>query len=308
MAAILKRIPLPISGLILGIAGLGNLVQSDGDVFRNILGVIAGLLFILYSLKLAFFPKIVRGELSNPVMASVFPTYPMSMVLLSTYVKPFSFNVAFGMWVLGFTLHLGLIIWFCRTFVVRFNINEVFPTWFIVFVGVGIGSVTANVFGMEEIGRIGFRFGLISYLILLAVILFRVIKVRQMPEPTLPTLMIFAAPASLCLAGYINSFPEKSLGMVYFLMSFSLAFYLLALVIFPRLVKLKFYPSFSGFTFPLVISGTGIKLANGFLGEADLVIPLLKYLVNFQEAIAVLVTLYVLGKYVGFFFNTGLEI
>ena len=59
-------------------------------------------------------------------------------------------------------------------------------------------------------------------------------------------------------------FSEKSIGMVYLLMAFSLIFYIVAIALLPKLLKLKFYPSYSAFTFPMVISGIGIKLANGF--------------------------------------------
>ena len=71
----------------------------------------------------------------------------------------------------------------------------------------------------------------------------------------------------------------------------------------PRLLRLKFYPSYSAFTFPLVLSGFGLKLANGFLVKSGLTIPLLKYAVNFEEIVATTLTLYVLVRYIGFLFT-----
>jgi len=289
-----------MAGLILGLAALGNLLQSYGEALRNAFGIISGLLLILYIAKVIAYPSQVKEELTNPVVASVFPTLSMAIMVLSTYLKPLSASLAFGVWVVGIVLHAVLILWFTRQFVLNFNIKKVFPSWFIVFVGIAVGSVTSGAHGMESIGQVAFWFGFITYLILLCVVLYRVLKVKEMPEPTLPTLTILAAPGSLCLAGYMNAFPEKSLGMVYLLMAFSLVFYVVALVLLPKLLQLKFYPSYSAFTFPLVISGMGIKLANGFLVKANMAVPILKYVVNFEEIVAAVLTLYVLVRYLGF--------
>ena len=299
----IKKVPLPMTGLILGVAALGNLVQSYSNVFRSILGLIAGLLLILLIAKLVAYPQQVKEELANPVVASVFPTLSMAVMVFSTYLKPFSPSIAFGAWVIGIALHALLILWFSKNHLVNFSIKKVFPSWYIVYVGIAVGSVTANVHGMENIGQAAFWFGFISYLILICPVLFRVLKIKEIPEPALPTLMILAAPGSLCLAGYINSFPGKNIFMVYLLMAFSLVFYIVAIVLLPRLLRLKFYPSYSAFTFPLVISGIGLKLANGFLVKSGLTIPLLKYAVNFEEIVATTLTLYVLVRYIGFLFT-----
>lgn len=297
-----KKVPLPMAGLILGLAALGNLVQSYSGVLRSVLGIISVLLLILLLAKIFSYHQQVKEELTNPVVASVFPTLSMAIMVLSTYLKAFSPSAALVTWVIGMVLHAALIIWFTKQFVLNFNIKKVFPSWYIVFVGIVVGSVTANAHGMEPIGQAAFWFGFISYLILICLVLYRIIKVKEMPEPTLPTLTILAAPGSLCLAGYMSSFPEKSMGMVYLLMTFSLVFYIVAIVLLPKLLKLKFYPSYSAFTFPLVISGIGIKLSNGFLVNASQAIPALKFVVNFAELLATVLTLYVLFKYIGFLF------
>ncbi len=297
-----KKIPLPMTGLILGVAALGNLVQSYGDVFRNILGLIAGLLLILLIAKLVAYPQQVKEELANPVVASVFPTLSMAIMVFSTYLKPFSPVIAFGVWAVGIVLHALLIFWFSKNHLVNFNIKKIFPSWYIVYVGIAVGGVTANAHGMEGIGKAAFWYGFTSYLLLICPVLYRVLKVKEIPEPALPTLMILAAPGSLCLASYMNSFPEKSIFMVCLLMAFSLVFYIAAIALLPRLLKLKFYPSYSAFTFPSVISGIGLKLANGFLVKSGFTIPLLKYAVNFEEIVATALTLYVLAKYIGFLF------
>jgi exfoliative toxin A/B len=300
MDTILKKYPVPITGLILGLAAVGNLIQSYGEIYRIIFGIISAILYIIMLIKLVKFKSGVQESLQNPVVASVFPTFSMATMLLAAYLKPLSQALAFILWSAGVILHIALIIWFSKKFVLSFKMKQVFPSWFIVYVGVVVASVTAPAFKMNLVGQLAFWFGLIAYVILLPIVIYRTIKVKEMPEPTLPTLIIFAAPASLLLAGYMNSFETKNMAMVLLLMSLSILMYIAVLIILPKLLKLKFYPSYSAFTFPLIISGIAMKLTNGFFTKSGNPIVWLKYLVTFQEIIAVVITIYVLFKYIYF--------
>jgi len=300
MNEFLKKYPVPIVGLMLGLAGAGNLVQSYGDVYRNIFGVISAILLILIVAKMIKYPKGVAEALDNPVVGSVFPTFSMAIMLLSTYIKPYAGQLAYIMWLIGVLIHVILILWFTKKFVLSFKIKQVFPSWFIVYVGIVVASVTAPAFSMQIVGKVSFWFGFITYLILLPIVIYRVLKVKEMPEPTLPTLAIFAAPASLLLAGYMNSFKDKNMTIVWFLVALSIILYVAVIIKMFNLLKLKFYPSYSAFTFPLIISGIAMKLTNGFLTKSGQGIPSLQYLIKFQEVVGVLIVIYVLTKYIQF--------
>jgi exfoliative toxin A/B len=300
MNRIVKKIPIPIVGLMLGLAACGNLVLSYGDIYRNIFGIISGIILLLVLIKIIMYPKEVKESLNNPVVASVFPTFSMAIMLLATYLKPYAGSLALGMWVIGIIIHLILMLSFTKNYVVNFNVNKVFPSWFIVYVGIVVSSVTSPAFNMIHIGQIAFWFGFISYFILLPIVLYRVTKVKNIPEPALPTIVILSAPASLCLAGYMNAFQEKNLGIVYLLLALSQITYILILLTLPKLLKFKFYPSYSAFTFPLVISGISLKLTDGFLTNLGNTIALFKYLVKFEEIVAVVMVLYVLFRYLNF--------
>jgi exfoliative toxin A/B len=303
MKQIVKKLPVPIVALMLALAATGNLVLSYGNAYRNIFGVLSAIILILVLIKIVQYPKSVAESLNNPVVASVFPALSMGIMLIATYIKPFAASLAFGVWIIGLILHIILIIYFTKKYVISFNIKKVFPSWFIVYVGIVVGSVTAPAFNMTNIGQILFWFGFISYLILLPIVLNRVLKVKGIPEPALPTIVIFSAPASLCLAGYMNSFQDKNMFIVWLLLILSQFTLLCVLLQLPRLLKLPFYPSYSAFTFPLVISAISIKLTNGFLTNAGKSIAILKYLVKFEEFIAVIMVLYVLLKYINFLFS-----
>lgn len=267
-------------------------------MYHSIFGIISAILLILIIAKIIKYPKDVIESLANPLVASVFPAFSMGIMLLSTYVKVYSVSLAFTIWIIGIALHITLILWFTKKFVFNFIIKQVFPSWFVVYVGIVVASVTGPAYKVVNVGQIAFWFGFVTYLILLPIVLYRIIKVKQLPEQSLPTLAILSAPASLLLAGYMNSFKIKDMTMVWFLMVLSIIMYVTVIIILFKLLKLKFYPSYSGFTFPLVISGIGIKLTNRFLNNSGQPMPSLQYLVKFQEVIGVILTLYVLIRYI----------
>lgn len=294
-----KKLPLPIAGTALGFATLGNVLASYNPMFKTLSGLISGLLVVLITLKIIILPKPCQEAMSSPVVAGTMATYPMALMILSTYLQ--KGPIAVSIWAFGILLHSALILWFTNQFIFKgFDIGKVFPTWFIVYVGIASGAVSAPYHNQKGIGMAAFWFGLITYLILLAVVSYRTVKVGKIPNPALPTLMIYAAPASLLLAGYINSADSKSLLLVYLMLTLSVLMYLAALAMLPRLLKLPFFPSYSAFTFPFVISALAEKLTNGFLIKSGNTIPFLDGFVLFQVILASALCLYVLIRFVQF--------
>jgi len=300
MNSIIKRIPIPTAGLILALAAAGNLMSTYGYAYRYSFGISAAILLILFIIKIMYLPKSLIEGFENPVIASVMPTFSMSLMILATYIKPFLPTAALVVWVLGLMLHALLIICFTMKYILNFNVKKVFPSYFIVYVGIVCGSVTAPVFGMSNLGQYIFWFGFAAYLLLLPIILYRVLSVKEIQEPAIPTITILAAPASLCLAGYLNSFQEKNLMIIVFLSILSTVMLISVLTYMPKMLKLKFYPSYSAFTFPFVITGIAFKGAYAFLVKAGIEISSILYLVKFLEAWSVSMVLYVLARYVSF--------
>ncbi len=294
----LKRYPIPIAGLILGLFALGNLIQSYSAEARLALGIIALVLYVPYLLKILFLNVKLSEPLDNPVAASVFPTFTMATMLLAAYVKPYCPECANIIWYAGVICHVLLIIWFTFKFVLRnFAIKKVFPSWFIVYVGIAVASVSAPVTGRLDIGQYAFWFGLITYILLLIVVCKRVFLVGEIPAPAQPTTVIFAAPASLLLAGYMVSFPEKNSLIVYALLACSIFFWVVGMLYLFKTFSFAFIPSHSAFTFPLVISALAVKLSANFTG-----LSWQDILYEIQTVIALVVVLWVLIRYVMFLF------
>lgn len=300
MKDLMKKLPIPISGLMLALAAIGNLVQSYGDNYRYAFGAISATILILLTAKLLMFPKALSEGLENPVVASVIPTFSMGIMILSTYLKVFNGSMAFGLWIIGLVIHIILMISFAKKYLIKFNIKKVFPSYFVVYVGIVVASVTAPLHNMASLGQAIFWFGFIAYLALLPFVIYRVFVTKEIPEPAIPTITIFAAPASLCLAGYLNSFQQKNIIMVGLLAILAIGMFISVLIYMPRMLRLKFYPSYSAFTFPFVISAIAVKGTNNFLNNIGRGITGLIYVVRFMEFWAVLMVLYVLVRYIMF--------
>lgn len=297
---IIKKIPIPLAGLMLALAAAGNLVSTYGTKYKNIFGCLAALVLLALLAKIITDPKDIKESLKNPLIASVAPTFTMGLMILSTYIKPILSGLSLAIWILSLLLHCLLIIYFTQKFILNFDIKKVFPSYFIVYVGLVVASITAPAYKLNNVGQVIFWFGFISYICLLIVVLYRLFVIKQIPEPALPTIVIMAAPASLCLAGYLASFQNKNIYIVGFLGVLSLIMFLGVIIYIPKLLLLKFYPSYSSFTFPLVISAIAMKQTNIFLLKIHKPISGLIYFVKFQEALAVLIVLYVFVRYIQF--------
>ncbi|MEG2017429.1 MAG: C4-dicarboxylate ABC transporter [Clostridium sp.] len=229
-------------------------------------------------------------------------TGEMAMMILAGYLKPYSASAGVGLWWLGVIIHVGLIILYTKNFIVGFNINKIFPSTFIVYVGIAAASITAPAFGLERVGQGIFWFALAALIVLVFVIGYRVFVVKGIPEPAMPTMVIFAAPAALTLAAYLNSFTEKNISMIYFLAVLVGVLYVVGLLFLAKGLTLKFYPSYAAFTFPMVISAIAIKGTNVALMNSGKGIAWLQYVVKVQEFIATIIVIYVLVRFIIFIF------
>lgn len=297
---LIKRIPLPMAGLMLAFAAIGNLLESYGSGYRWFFGIISLILLIVIIMKILVDPGSIKEGLSNPVIASVMPTFSMGVILLAGYLKTFAPAPALYIWILGITLHIAMMAVFTKKHILGRKVQSYMPSYFIVYVGIVTVSVTAPVFERVEIGQLAFWFGLIAFVLLLYPVMNRIFKIKNIPEPAQPTVMILAAPMSLLLAGYLRSFPEKSVWVLGILGIISLLLFSIAVSFLPKLFKLKFYPSYSAFTFPVVITAIAIKGLFTVLSKAQPVPSALFYLVNLLELGSLLIVFYVFLRYIAF--------
>ena len=298
----LKRVPLPLSGVALGFVALGNLLAAYNMSFKVICGVLAFIGLILITGKYLSDIEAFTTDMKNPVIASVSGTYTMALMLLAVYVKPVVPAFAIALWYIAIVLHFILIIYFTLNIVLKIKLPDemmkIAASFFIVYVGIVVASVTVPAFKNMALGQICFWIGFILYIPFFIYVSYRYIKLGNKKIEAKALACIYAAPASLCVAGYISSFEQKNILFLGGLYIFSLLMYLVgtavAIDLFVSFVKnndFKFYPSLAGLTFPFVISAIATKQFNAVLTKTDIqmwIRPALPLIFNIELVIAIL--------------------
>lgn len=300
--SVFKRIPVPICAVILGMFGLGNLIQSYSEGLRLLCGAVGAVLMVIFLIGVVLDLKKFLGEMENPIMASVFCAFPMAVMMLATYVKPYIGASAKGIWFAGVAIHVVMILYFTVKFVLHFSIEKVFASWFVVYVGIAMAGITASAFGTESIGSACVWFGVVALVVLLILVTMRYVK-KPVPDPAKPVICIYAAPTSLCIAGYIQSVTPKSLSLLTVLWAVATVLFLLACVKFVQYFKLPFFPSYAAYTFPFVISAIASKQLMACAANMGSPMGFLSTVVLVETIIATCTTLYALIRYLVFLFT-----
>ena len=293
----IEKIPIPLCGLILAFFSLGNLLNDTHPLLKAICGTIGMIFLILILLKLVIYPEKIRQDFKNPVIASNSGTFSMSLMILSTYLITFIPDIAYSIWILGVALHILLIVYFTHHFIIHnFDISTVYPSYWIVFVGITMGAITAHAHNLDEIGFIFFLVGFIGMILTLPLVIYRYIKHKDIPNANKPLICIFTAVMSILIVGYLNSYNNISIEFLIGMYTFACMFYIFALAKFIEYRNLEFYPSFAAFTFPFVISGLATK---GVMSKTGFNI-ILNNVLSIETVIATAIVVYVTIKYIKF--------
>lgn len=302
MQDLIKKVPIPTAGVALGLAALGILLQPLHESIHVICGIAAVLLVALLAAKIALFPQLIKDDLRNSILASVSATLFMVLMQLSTYLAPLSLYAALGLWVFAVSAHLALIVWFSWRFFRNFKLHEVFPTYFICYVGIIVASVTSPTFGLQAVGYGLFWFGFACYVVLLGLVTYRYAK-HEIPESARPLFCIYTAPMSLSIVGYLATANNPNVIFVATMLVLAQILLVVVLVRLPHLLRLKFYPSYAAMTFPFVITATALgKSLAFFQAQGFVVSPLFDILLYVEMALAAAMVVYVFGHYLRFFF------
>ena len=298
----IRNVPIPICGLAVGLASLDRFLSQNYDFYEyNIFAAFSAIMIFLFAMRVVTDIKGIKKDLESPILFSILSTCPMTLLILATYLFEVSDVTGQVLWLASLAWVFAMMPIFFVRFVVKFDINKVFPSWFVMFVGSVVSSITSVAVGFTDIGRIVFWFGLISYAILMPVISYRALIVRKIPEPAIPNLAIFAAPANLLLAGYITVYGSSASDIIVGVLAvIGMVCYIAVLAYMPFMLKRKFYPAYGAFTFPMVISMTSISLIGAFYGLSYGWYDAFK---TISVAIAIAVVTYVLVRYLIFFIS-----
>ncbi|MCG9078652.1 TDT family transporter [Laribacter hongkongensis] len=295
----LAKVPTPMGGLALGIASLGwaweNLMPAHG-LFQLAGAGVAAILLLLLLAKFMHHPRLLWVDLQNPVAGSVMPTIAMALMVIAKAVSLFSLPVAEAVWLFAIALHLVFLAIFSYHRFRAFRLHHMVPSWFVPPVGIIVAAVTFPGGSWLWLAQLICWFGIICYLVMLPVMLYRLVFSAEVPDAAKPTIAILAAPASLSLAGYLTVFATPSPLMVGLLAGIAVLMTAIIYLFFLRLLRLPFSPGYSAFTFPMVIGATALYKLSVLIGNwgfAARYAEQVHALATFELIVAALVIAYV---------------
>lgn len=297
----IKRMPMSIGGLALGLVSLGNLL---GGSIAPVLAMISAVIMILFLIKIFTQPDLVSLELQNTIGASVAPTFAMAMVMLSRYVALWiDYKAGALLFYGGIILHLILLIYFTKNYRKAINSRDVYGSFMIVYGSFGAGAIVAPFFDAYWIGKIVWMVGMIGYLPLLLLVLYKDFRTPETDEAKMPLFCVAAANGGLLLTGYYNSFRGFNTIFIIFMIVLGQLVYFTALNKLRKYLRLRFYPSYSSFTFPFVINATALKMTAEYFEGLGYNMVFLKTLTMVEVAIATILVIYVFIMYMRFLFT-----
>jgi len=263
----LKNLPISFFSSVMGLCGLAIALQKADILFADdhwlsvssvgdavgFLGITVFIaLTVVYVMKLIHYPEMVSAELSHPVKMSFGASITVSLLLLSITTLHLAPAVSEVLLVAGAVMHLmytmyALNSWIHKT---HYEIKHISPAWFIPVVGNILVPVAGVAHGYTEISWFYFSVGLLFWLVLFTIIIYRMIFHHPLPDKLLPTLFIMIAPPAVGFISYVKlTGGLDGFGrMLYFSALFMT---LLLLMQIPRFVRLPFYLSWWAYSFPL---------------------------------------------------------
>lgn len=254
---------------------------------------------ILYGLKWIRYSDAVRAEFNHPVKLSFFPTISISLLLLSIVYLKDAPMFSQGLCAFGGLLHLSFTVVILGRWVEQtsFTVESVNPAWFIPIVGNILVPISATHHFPMEISWLFFSVGLIFWLQLATIVLYRKVFHTPIPQKFAPTYFILIAPPALGFLSYTNLNGGVLDAMAQVLYHFGLFTTVFVFYLSRKVYSYKFFLSFWAYSFPLAamtvasfkywrisqLSTYGV-IAQGLYGILTLVILLLLY----RTAVAVL--------------------
>lgn len=282
----LAHLPVSLFSTVMGLTGLAiawqkaNVALGVSAVVWQSIALFASAVFVgllaIYALKIARYPVAVLGEWKHPVRVNFFPTISISLLLLGIVWMESAPTLAFPLWIAGSTIHLGftfaiLSSWMYHT---HYDIKHANPAWFIPVVGNLFVPVCGVRFASAELAWFFFSIGMIFWIVLMTIVLYRIFFHDPIPPRLLPTLFILLAPPAVGFIAYGALVPElDGFARVLYYTALFLTLLLGSNVL--RFVRGGFFISAWAYSFPLAATTiatfamakrSGISVFNGIAG------------------------------------------
>jgi tellurite resistance protein len=206
--------PISFFSMVMGLAGLTIALEKAQHVFELDLplglplaaatAAVFVVLLVLYAAKAVRHRSAVAAELNHPVKVAFFPTISISLLLLAIAILgadggPVATEVARGAWLTGTVLHLVMTLYVIGVWMHQehFRIQHMNPAWFIPAVGNVVVPVAGVPLGYVEVSWFFFSAGIMLWIVLLTIVMYRMFFHEPIEARLLPSLFILIAPPAV---------------------------------------------------------------------------------------------------------------
>ncbi len=258
----LRFFPISFFAMVMGLTGL-SIAWQKAEITYGLQLKMSGallalaaisflLLLVLYLNKLFRHLDAVRKELAHPVQLNFFPTLSISLILLGTAALHQWPGIAGILWVVGTVLHLLFTLYVMSVWIhhEHFEIHHFNPAWFIPVVGNALVPIAGVPLGFVEVSWFFFSIGMLFWLVLLAIIMYRVLFHQPLDSRLMPTFFILIAPPAIGFLAYVQLTGSID-AFARFLYYSGLFLTLLLVTQVARFVRIEFYLSWWAYSFPL---------------------------------------------------------
>ncbi|HKL43680.1 MAG TPA: SLAC1 anion channel family protein [Candidatus Absconditabacterales bacterium] len=258
----IKYFPISAFSILLGLFGFTIVIQKISEIFfytktfGNITLIVSIFLFfivtIFYTLKIIFHLDEVKREFNNNIKLQFFPTFSISLILMSIALMNINIHISFLIWAIGSLIQLLitikiLSIWIKKT---SFEIKHINPAWFIPIVGNILVPIAGVTHANQHISWFFFSVGIVFWIALFSMVMNRIIFHHPIDKKLIPTLFILIAPPAVAMISYTKLNGELS-NFSYIMYYFAIFMTMFLITQFKTFTKIKFFLSWWAYSFPI---------------------------------------------------------
>lgn len=211
----LAHFPVSLFAIVMGLAGLAIAWMKAHHLAGAPAGIATGVrwaasavfvfLLLCYAAKVLRHPDEVAAEIRHPVRLNFFPAISIGLILLAISWVPDAPAAARLMWGVGAALHLGFTLYVMSSWLhhTHYAIQHANPAWFIPVVGNILVPIAGVRFAPADLGWFFFSIGIVYWLVLMTIVMYRLFFHEPLPARLAPTLFILIAPPAVGFLSYV---------------------------------------------------------------------------------------------------------
>ncbi len=265
-----RNLPVGVIGTVLGLTTLSNAYNALGFSFIRTVVMLFGLYGWSIAARKIFlnFDKVQEEYMENTVTATLYATFPMLTMVLSSFIVQYISPLGKILWLLAVFTQLTLIVLlFIKHIFAKKNLDVILPSWYVTFLGLLVSTAVGTEMGFDFLQHILVLIGYALYFSTIGFVVYRLFK-KDLPAPARFTKTILLAPISLIIVGTLNVYSDFSAanpGLIYFLYTIFIITMIYVLKQTSSFLDGGFVPGYAALTFPHAIACIASLKVSGFL-------------------------------------------